>query len=66
MKAPAPTPRSVSTAAYGWSFAALPSPRTRAWRELEDALGLTETASECLQEGPGGRNLQHRLVGLLR
>ena len=29
-------------------------------------LGLTETASECLQESRGGRNVQHRLVGLLR
>ena len=34
-------------------------------RELDDALGLTETASECLQESRGGRNAQHRLVGLL-
>ena len=37
-----------------------------ACRELDDALGLTETASECLQETRGGRNVQHRLVGLLR
>ena len=28
MKAPTPAPRSVSTDVYGWSFAALPSPRT--------------------------------------
>ena len=28
MKAQTPVPRSVSTAVYGWSFAALPSPRT--------------------------------------
>ena len=35
-------------------------------RELDDALGLTETADECLQESRGGRNVQHRLVGLLR
>ena len=34
--------------------------------ELDDALGLTETANECLQESRGGRNVQHRLVGLLR
>ena len=27
-----------------------------ACRELDDALGLTETASECLQESRGGRN----------
>ena len=37
-----------------------------ACRELDDALGLTETASECLQESRGGRNVQHKLVGLLR
>ena len=37
-----------------------------ACRELDDALGLTETADECLQESRGGRNVQHRLVGLLR
>ena len=37
-----------------------------ACRELDGALGLTETASECLQESRGGRNVQHRLVGLLR
>ena len=37
-----------------------------ACRELDDALGLTETASECLQETWGGRNVQHRLVPLLR
>ena len=37
-----------------------------ACRELDDALGLTETANECLQESRGGRNMQHRLVGLLR
>ena len=36
-----------------------------ACRELDDALGLTETADECLQEKRGGRNVQHRLVGLL-
>ena len=37
-----------------------------ACRELDDALGLTETANECLQESRGGRNVQHRLVGLVR
>ena len=37
-----------------------------ACRELDDALGLTETADECLHESRGGRNVQHRLVGLLR
>ncbi len=37
-----------------------------ACRELDDALGLTETANEYLQESRGSRNVQHRLVGLLR
>ena len=37
-----------------------------ACRELDDALGLTETTDDCLQESRGGRNVQHRLVGLLR
>ena len=37
-----------------------------ACRELDDALRLTETTNECLQESRGGRNVQHRLVGLLR
>ncbi len=35
-------------------------------RELDDALGLTETATACLQESRGGRNVQHQLVALLR
>ena len=37
-----------------------------ACRELHDALGLTETANERLQESRGGRNVQHRLVARLR
>ena len=37
-----------------------------ACRELDDALGLTETATACLQESRGGRNVQHQLVALLR
>ena len=37
-----------------------------ACREVDDALGLTETATACLQEGRGGRNVQHQLVALLR
>jgi len=36
-----------------------------ACRELDDALGLTETATACLQESRGGRNVQHQLVPLL-
>ncbi len=37
-----------------------------ACRELDDVLGLTETATACLQESRGGRNVQHQLVPLLR
>ena len=37
-----------------------------ACRELDDGLGLTETATACLQESRGGRNVQHQLVALLR
>ena len=37
-----------------------------ACRELDDALGLTDTTTACLQESRGGRNVQHRLVALLR
>ena len=37
-----------------------------ACRELDDALGLTETATACLQASRGGRNVQHELVALLR
>ena len=69
MKAPTPAPRSVSTAVYSLEFrgATITSDAgLLACRELDDALGLTETADECLQESRGGRNVQHRLVGLLR
>ena len=42
---------------------ALSSPQTpNSWHELDDALGLTETATACLQESRGGRNVQHQLV----
>ena len=37
-----------------------------ACRELDDALGLADTATACLQESRGGRNVQHQLVSLLR
>lgn len=37
-----------------------------ACRELDDALGLTESAAGCLQESRGGRNVQHQLAPLLR
>lgn len=35
-------------------------------RELDEALGLTDRATAWLQESRGGRNVQHRLVALLR
>ena len=69
MKAPTPAASSVSTAVYDLEFhgATITSDAgLLACRELDDALGLTETASKCLQESRGGRNVQHRLVGLLR
>lgn len=37
-----------------------------ACRDLDDALGLTESASGYLQERRGGRNVQQGLVHLLR
>jgi hypothetical protein len=35
-------------------------------RELDDALGLTETAGKMLRENRTGGNVQHELAGLLR
>jgi hypothetical protein len=37
-----------------------------AYRELDDALGLTALAASALAEGRRGKNLRHRLLGLLR
>src|SRR5689334_24772273 len=37
-----------------------------AYRELDDALGLTATAASTLAEGRSGKNIRHRLLGLLR
>jgi Transposase DDE domain group 1 len=37
-----------------------------AYRELDDALGLTATAASVLAEGRRGKNIRHRLLGLLR
>jgi hypothetical protein len=37
-----------------------------AYRELDDALGLTATAATTLAEGRRGTNIRHRLLGLLR
>ena len=37
-----------------------------AYRELDDALGLTDTAAEVLADARTGKNGRHQLVGLLR
>src|SRR4051794_34633860 len=37
-----------------------------AYRELDGALGLTSMAVSALAEGRRGRNIRHRLLGLLR
>ena len=37
-----------------------------AYRELDDALGLTATAASTLTEGRRGKNIRHQLLGLLR
>ena len=37
-----------------------------AYRELDNALGLTATAASVLAEGRRGKNIRHRLIGLLR
>ena len=37
-----------------------------AYRELDDALGLTAMAASALGEGRRGRNIRHQLLGLLR
>src|SRR3569833_3821650 len=37
-----------------------------AYRELDDALGRTTTAVAARAEGRRGRNIRHRLLGLLR
>ena len=37
-----------------------------AYRELDDALGLTDTGAETLADARTAKNGRHRLVGLLR
>jgi hypothetical protein len=37
-----------------------------AYRELDDALGLTTMGVSALAEGRRGKNIRHRLLGLLR
>src|SRR5262249_23372088 len=41
-------------------------PGLRAYRELDDALGLTALAGEMLADARTGKNGRHALVGLLR
>ena len=36
------------------------------YRELDDALSLTETGTDALADARTGKNGRHRLVGLLR
>jgi hypothetical protein len=37
-----------------------------AYRELDDAVGLTETGADVLADARTGENGRHQLVGLLR
>lgn len=37
-----------------------------AYRELDDALGLTDMASEVFADAPTGKNERHGLAGLFR
>jgi hypothetical protein len=37
-----------------------------AYRKLDDVLGLTAMAASALGEGRRGKNMRHRLLGLLR
>src|SRR3954463_235107 len=37
-----------------------------AYRELDDALGLTSAVASVLAEGRRGKNIRHRLLGLVR
>lgn len=39
---------------------------SRAYRKLDDVLGLTAIAASALGEGRRGKNIRHRLLGLLR
>jgi len=36
------------------------------YRELDDAVGLTETGADTLTDARSGKNSRHRLAGLLR
>ena len=69
MTAKKPLSGSNSTPKSAWNFTAQPSPPTLvflAFREFDDALGLTEIAEDYLQESRTGRNILHHLVPLLR
>ena len=65
MKAPTPVPRlrfdrRIRLEFHGSTITS--DAGLLACRELDDAMGLTEKASECLQENRGGRNVQHQLI----
>ena len=58
---------SPSTAGSSWNSMALELlRRLLAYRELDDTVGLTATAASTLAEGRRGKNIRHRLLGLLR
>ena len=69
MTAKRPLSSSTSTPKFAWSFGVLLSPQTLdyiACRELDDALGLTDSSAEYLKEGRTGKNILHKLIPLLR
>ena len=69
MTAKRPLSGSNSTPKSAWNSTAQPSPQTLvflAFREFDDALGLTEIAEDYLQDRRTGRNILHHLVPLLR
>ena len=57
--------RPQSPPGFSWRYHHL-GRRTPGCRELDAALGLTETANDYIHESRTGRNVQHRLLPLLR
>ena len=69
MTAKMPLSGSNSTPKSAWNFTALTITSDAgllAFREFDDALGLTDIAEDYLQESRTGRNIRHHLVPLLR